>query len=116
MDNLKGFDYTVDVKGGVKEYAEIVLILTNLKSSRKETIEHIKTIEGTNLISVISQIDLDDFFRMHDAEITNKEEIEIIQLNFCDVNNSIQKQLEKLDDKDVLYFVELDKDDFMFGR
>ena len=115
LDKLKGFDYLVDVEGEVKEYAEVVLILTNLKSSIRETVEHIKTIQGANRISVVSQIELDSFFKSHGAEIVIKEEIPIILLNTCDLKSSVESEIEKLSDENEDYFVGLDNADFMIG-
>lgn len=107
MEKRQGFKYVVDVKGNVEEFAKVILQLVNLKSSVPDSILHVKTLDGTNLIQVVTYKDSKEFLAEF-GEVTMAEETEVQTITFNDLKPSIQAQIEKQDDDMFDYFIQIE--------
>lgn len=100
MEVVKGIRYRVNGHKDLNEFAQGILALVNVKSSRKDVILDFKTFEGSNDVSVTvfkdSNYNMKEYIRSWLGEIEFEEEIEIIEvweedlkLNVSNVINNI---------------------------
>lgn len=104
METTKGFEYVLDSTAELDLFAKGVLALVNIKSSRRETIADVRTVEGMNRVIVVSYIDLDEYFKSNDHvwEVVMKDPMTIIsEIEFSQREN---KTLDKMMDNDEDYF------------
>ncbi|KXY51151.1 hypothetical protein AT268_32135 [Bacillus cereus] len=107
MKKVQGFKYTIEGFAIPKDFAFGVLALNNAKSSRPGTIANIETHEGTNLLTVVSYVEVDDTINELVGTITDKESIEIVDVELHDFAEKVQKTIEDMEDADTSYHVSL---------
>ncbi|MFJ8528452.1 hypothetical protein [Bacillus sp. NPDC094106] len=105
MKKAQGYKYTIEGFSIPKDFAFGVLALTNEKSSRPGTIVDVETHEGTNLLTVVSFIEMDDTINELVGTIKDKESIEIVDIELHDFAEEAQKVIEEMEDKETSYFL-----------
>ena len=107
MEKERG--YRIKVNGGemkVEDFAKGILTLVNYKSSVKETIIDVKTVENTNIVIVDSYKDIsDDLKDMFNAESAEVSPLNLYKVEWCDLGSKIENEIEQLlydEEEDVL--------------
>lgn len=100
MEKVKGFKYFIDGFEDLTKFSKGILALTNVKCSRSGTIVDIRTYEDSWNVSVVSMIDIESFIDSNVGKVASKEEIEIITVEFDDLNHSTQEYIDKKWDDD----------------
>ncbi|GCD12642.1 hypothetical protein [Clostridium tagluense] len=99
MEKVTGFKYVVEGFEDIGSFSKGILSLTNTKCSRKGTIIDIKTYEGSWQVDVISLVEMDSFIESNLGEISSKELIEIVSVEYDDLPSKNQKIISDLQDK-----------------
>jgi hypothetical protein len=94
MEIKKGIEYTMVGHEDVVEFAKGILAVTNAKSSRKDTILNVRTLDGSNVVVIHSLIEIDGFLEAHFKEIREKKTIDIAHLEYDDLNAPAQQWIE----------------------
>lgn len=92
--------YKIRVFGGkmkVEDFALSILTLVNYKSSVKETVIDVQTIEGTNNVIVCSYKDISSELKdMFNAEEVQVEPLNLYMVDWCDLDDKIGEEMEHL--------------------
>lgn len=92
--------YRITVNGGeisTEDFALNILKLVNYKSSIKETIIDIKTVQGTNVVIVDSYKDVSDELKdMFNADEVQVEHLNLYIVSWCDLDTKIADEIEEL--------------------
>lgn len=94
-----GLKYVVEGFKDIEKFAKGILAITNLKSSRENTIINIKTYEGTWKVSIVSIEEIDDFLKLHFEKIILREPIECIVAEYEDLSDKMQKIISDKEDE-----------------
>lgn len=105
MKKKTGFKYVVEGFKDMEKFAKGILAITNLKSSRENTIINIKTYEGTWKVSIISIEEIDDFLKLHFEKIILRELIECIVAEYEDLSNKIQRIVSEKEDESEEFYI-----------
>jgi hypothetical protein len=109
MEKAKLMDVRFIGSENVQEFAMSILLLTNLKSSVKESVLEVTTFEGSNHIAVTMY---KEFYESNKSKlidqvgaITHTTEQILFGIEFDDIDNKIVKEMDKqldkyLDDED----------------
>lgn len=92
--------YRIHVYGGkmkTEDFALSILTLVNYRSSVKESIIDIKTVEGTNTVIVDSYKDIStDLKRMFNTEEVQVEPLTVFSVDWCDLGSRVEAEIEDL--------------------
>jgi hypothetical protein len=107
MEKVKGFEYVLDGVADLGLFSQAILALVNIKSSRRETIADIRTIEGMNRVIVVAYEDLDKYFASNDHVWTvfDKEPVSII--TEVEFSRDANKEFDRMLDNDESYFLHI---------
>lgn len=100
MEIVKGIKYRVNGHEDSNLFANGILVLTNVKSSRKNVVLDIKTFENSNDVDVTvyadSGYDMKSFIRAWLGEVEREEEIEIVSLDGNDIFPNVSNKIEDM--------------------
>lgn len=92
--------YRINVFGGkmkVEDFALGILKLVNYKSSVKETIVDVTTVQGTNWVIVDSYKDISEELKdMFNADEIRVEPLNLYLIDWCDLGKKTEKEIEHL--------------------
>lgn len=92
--------FKIKVFGGkmkVEDFALSILKLVNYKSSMKETVIDIETVEGTNNVIVCSYKDISSELKsMFNTNEVRVEPLHLYKIDWCDLDKKIEKEIEHL--------------------
>lgn len=100
MEVVKGYKYTLEGHEDLNEFAKGILFMVNAQSSRKDTIINVQTLDGTNIVIVDSLMEIDSEVDAYFKEVRSKEIIDILQLDFDDLNKKSQGWIQKQEASD----------------
>lgn len=107
MEKTKGFKHVVI--GGeisVEDFALKILQLVNYRSSRKDTVLDVRTVDGTNNVVVCSCENIEkDLKSMFNASDVMTDPLTTYNLDWSDLGGKIAKEIESLvydDEEEVL--------------
>lgn len=107
MEKREVIYYSVDGFNNIKDFAEAILILTNLKSNDLGIID-LKTHEGTNVITIIAEEENDSWISSYVGEIIDKEKGFMLELDANDITRKAQSEIDVIDNdiifSDLIYF------------
>lgn len=100
METVKGYKYTLEGHEDLDKFAKGILFMVNAQSSRKGTIVNVQTLDGSNIVVVDSLIEIDSEVEAYFKEVRSKEIIDILQLDFDDLNKKAQGWIQKQEASD----------------
>jgi hypothetical protein len=84
MERTTAINYLLEVEGGLDRYAKVVLQLTNIKSTYKNTVLDIKTLAGTDRISIVSAEKIDGVLEQY-GTIIDKDDVQVLTIEAEDL-------------------------------
>lgn len=92
--------YRLRVIGGemkVDDFAKSILVLVNLKSSVKETVIDVTTVENSNIVIVDSYKDMSQELKhMFNTECVEVSTLNLYRVDWCDLGAEVSKEIEEL--------------------
>lgn len=105
----KGYEYLLEGSDVLETFAKGILQLVNIKSSRKDTILEVKTIEGTNKVTVVSMVELENFIDLEGGIWLVKYKDTISIATDIEFNSEAHKEIDKMIDNEEGVFLHVEQ-------